>query len=163
MKYKTGDKVRVRKDLEEYKRYGCNTFVSDMKSFLGKKLTITRIDCHDYKVKENEWSWTDEMFEDYLEMNIDDLQFGDILSLRNGEKYVYADGHMYGEKGEYCGDARTVTVWYNKDLTQNESDKNEDIIKVERSGQVIYEREDVREMTVEEISKALGYEVKVVK
>ena len=39
--------------------------------------------------------------------------------------------------------------------------KEYDIVKVEREGQVIYEREDIREMTVEEISKALGYEVKV--
>ena len=93
-----------------------------------------------------------------------DLKFGDILTLRNSDKYVVADGYMYGEDYSYILDGDKIDLWYNDDLTENENNKERDIVKVERLGNVIYERKDeAKEMTVEEISKALGYEVKVVK
>ena len=93
-----------------------------------------------------------------------DLQFADVLTLRNGERYVVADNCIYGEERSYSRDCDIIQTWYNADLTQNEGDENEDIVKVERAGQVIYERKnEVKEMTVEEISKALGYEVKIAK
>ena len=93
-----------------------------------------------------------------------DLKFGDILTLRNGDRYVVADGVMYGEESNYVYDCEEIDLWYNDDLTENKNDKDYDIVKVERLGNVIYERkEETKEMTVEEISKALGYEVKVVK
>lgn len=161
-KFKVGNQVRVRKDLEVGRSYGHNTFINSMKKYLGEILTITKTDCNDYEVKENTWNWTDEMLENIV-TSIHDLEFGDILTLRNGERYVYADEHMYGEKETYIRDRDTLTTWYDEDLKQNEDNKEQDIMKVERAGQVIYEREDVREMTVEEISRALGYEVKVVK
>ena len=40
MKYKVGDKVRVRKDLEVGKRYGSDIFVPDMKKYAGKTITL---------------------------------------------------------------------------------------------------------------------------
>ena len=93
-----------------------------------------------------------------------DLKFGDILTLRNGDRYVVADGYMYGEDYCYDLDSDKIDLWYNDDLTERENDKEQDIVKVERLDNVIYERkEEAKEMTVEEISKALGYEVKVVK
>lgn len=101
------------------------------------------------------------------DITIDDLQFADVLTLRNGERYVYASGFMYGEDSSYCRDCEELDKEYNNDLTYYYQDETEyDIVKVERDGEVIYERveeEKVKEMTVEEISKELGYEVKVVR
>lgn len=65
MKYKIGDKVLVRSDLEEDKKYGNEVVISDMLSFRGKIVTIKHVDHPDcYRIKEdsNQWHWTDEMF-----------------------------------------------------------------------------------------------------
>ena len=98
-----------------------------------------------------------------INFELSDLQFADVLTLRNCERYVYADDVMRGEKLDYNSDGNTISCWYNDDLTQNEGDRSEDIVKVERNGQVIYERQEAIEMTVEEICEKLGYEVKIVK
>lgn len=43
MKYKVGDKVRVRSDLKENTRYGEQIFSPDMRRFLGKIVEISEI------------------------------------------------------------------------------------------------------------------------
>lgn len=63
MKYKVGDKVRVRTDLQVGERYGSNVFVDEMEKYLGRTLIINS--CYDnnsYSVVGNFWNWTDEMF-----------------------------------------------------------------------------------------------------
>ena len=81
MKYKVGDKVRVRQWDDMAKEYdligrverdidipGC-TFVNSMKKFCGSVVTISNIvsDNSRYLIKEDnqEWYWTDDMFEPY--------------------------------------------------------------------------------------------------
>ena len=69
MKYKVGDKVRVRSDLEVGKQYGNDNdsdkvyFVSGMKCHKGKIVTIQEIAYSAYRIKEDKWFWTDDMFE----------------------------------------------------------------------------------------------------
>ncbi|SFA76117.1 DUF3310 domain-containing protein [Selenomonas ruminantium] len=64
MKYKVGDKVRVRKDISVKGNWG---FVEAMEQFIGKVVTISRlVDTHDaYLILEDggEYVWTEEMFE----------------------------------------------------------------------------------------------------
>lgn len=95
------------------------------------------------------------------------LQFGDIITLRNEERYVYADSCMYGEEDCYDCNGDIIEVYYNDDLTYDDDDEDMeeyDIIKVERNGNVIFLRDTkVVEMTIAQISKKLGYEVKIVK
>lgn len=100
-----------------------------------------------------------------VDFTIDDLQFADIVTTRNGKRYVVADGCLYGEDSDNYSDCDTIAEWYNYDLTYFENNKDYDIIKVERDGNVIYERKEteVKKMTVSEISKVLGYEVEIVK
>ena len=64
MKYKVGDKVRVREDLIVDQWYGEDVFASGMVSFKGKIVTISNIESGFYILKEDSsrWSWTDEMF-----------------------------------------------------------------------------------------------------
>lgn len=65
MKFKVGDKVRVRKDLEVDKWYGDDSVVDEMLQMRGKEVTISRIINSEYKILEDfgGWCWTDEMFE----------------------------------------------------------------------------------------------------
>lgn len=64
MKYKVGDRVKIREDLIIGKEYGDNTFVSGMMPWRGQVVTISRVgkfyqlDHDDY-----DWDWTDEMIE----------------------------------------------------------------------------------------------------
>ena len=63
MKYKAGDKVRVRKDLVAGKRYGCYPAVSKMVEKSGKIATIRTVHSDFYEIYKDVYSWTDEMFE----------------------------------------------------------------------------------------------------
>lgn len=69
MKYKVGDKVRVRSDLKENIRYGGQIFVRDMAVHCGKNVEISKVYDDAYCIKESdrEWFWTDEMFEGLAE------------------------------------------------------------------------------------------------
>ena len=63
-KYKIGDKVLVREDLEPYQRYRGQSFVASMTPFKGKIVTIYNVVDGDYRIKEDNqnWRWTEEMF-----------------------------------------------------------------------------------------------------
>ena len=61
MKYKVGDKVRVRRDLKTSVPYGGLCAIGEML----KKKTVTITSVHDryYEVEEDGRMWTDEMLE----------------------------------------------------------------------------------------------------
>lgn len=73
MKYKVGDKVRI-KSKEWYEKNknasgdilcGGTFFVEDMERYCGETATITSIDkTYNINIDDNEFNWTDEMFED---------------------------------------------------------------------------------------------------
>lgn len=78
MRYKVGDKVRVRRDLETAVMYGvlCATY-----EMLKEKI-VTIKSVHDgyYKVVEDDYKWTDEMFEGLVE---DELTAEEAIILRS--------------------------------------------------------------------------------
>lgn len=64
MKYKVGDKVRVRKDLCWGSEYNNWMVVNSMLEYRGMTVTIARVDFDHYHIKEDEHcAWTDEMLE----------------------------------------------------------------------------------------------------
>lgn len=68
MKYKVGDKVRVRENLSAWKEYDNGCYVTpSMTVFLGKTVTIHKVcgNINRYKIKEDhgKWIWSDSMFE----------------------------------------------------------------------------------------------------
>lgn len=68
MKYKVGDKVRVRENLSAWKEYDNGCYVTpSMTVFLGKTVTIHKVceDINRYTIEEDygAWNWTDSMFE----------------------------------------------------------------------------------------------------
>lgn len=73
MKYKAGDKVRVRKDLVVGKRYGCYPAVSKMVEKSGKIATIRTVHSDFYEIYKDAYRWTDEMFEPVEEMSAEEV------------------------------------------------------------------------------------------
>lgn len=76
MKYKVGDKVRVRKDLEPGNKYGKVLYISSMDEFKDKKCVITNIDDLAYQLNNSGCWWSDEMLEpvdDLLEYALEKL------------------------------------------------------------------------------------------
>ena len=68
MKYKIGDRVKIREDLNENERYGCQIFVDSMCEVRGLTLTIDRVNDNDtYRMKEIGYNWTEEMIEGLAE------------------------------------------------------------------------------------------------
>jgi hypothetical protein len=78
MKYKVGDKVRVREDLKEAEKYGLLCAIDEMI----KKKTVTIAYVYDgyYGIKEDVFMWTDEMFEGLVE---DELTAEEAIILRS--------------------------------------------------------------------------------
>ena len=68
MKYKVGDKVRVRKDLEPGNFYGKDYYISSMDKFKGEECVITEIWDQSYQINNFGYWWSEEMFE-----SVDDL------------------------------------------------------------------------------------------
>lgn len=64
MKYKVGDKVKVRSDLKCEEYYGGITFNFEMNKFKGMEITIARVNYGGYyEVLETPYNFTDEMLE----------------------------------------------------------------------------------------------------
>lgn len=69
MKYKVGDKVRVVSILKAGEKYGDKKFTKCMEKYRGEVVTISKVYCNRYCIKEDYegWYWTDEMFEGLAE------------------------------------------------------------------------------------------------
>ena len=73
LKLRKGDRVRVRRDLEFYKKYGNIEFDSKIRwSYLGKVVTIDEVspilkDCYRIKEDAGTWMWSAEMFKEKVE------------------------------------------------------------------------------------------------
>ena len=77
MKYKIGDKVRVRKDLEPGNFYGRVYYSSDMNKFKAMECVVTNIYDGTYNINNSEYGFSDEMLEpvdDLLEYALEKLE-----------------------------------------------------------------------------------------
>ena len=76
MKYKVGDKVRVKKDLEPGNFYGRAYYSSDMNKFKAMECVVTNIYDGTYNINNSEYGFSDEMLEpvdDLLEYALEKL------------------------------------------------------------------------------------------
>lgn len=69
MKYKVGDRVRVRRDLKNDVGYGSRHTVKEMMDYKGNVVTISEVRTNCYWIEEDKkaWVWADEMFEGLVE------------------------------------------------------------------------------------------------
>ena len=93
MKYKVGDKVKVREDLKIGKTYNGQTFVPQMKKYKGQIVTIKIVDNGGHYIEEDgqDWYWTDEMLEDVEEekYNTEEMTIGQVIdSLMNNPDVI---------------------------------------------------------------------------
>ena len=105
MRYKVGDKVKVREWDNMAKAFyvdkkGCITcgpevFVSDMKEYCGKIMTIKSVGNNYYKIEEDNenWRWTDDMLIN-PHFSITDLIQGMACETRNGNRYLFMSGNL---------------------------------------------------------------------
>lgn len=147
MKYKAGDKVRVRKDLKPNKRYGAWHTVPKMMEHLGKTATVIKAydDGCRINIDDGVAYWTEAMLEP-VKFTKADLKPGDILTCRDGTRASFDSDRyilIFGENGKHLLDDLTNTNKLGSDL---------DIVKVERS-QVIWERPE--EKTNEELHRKM--------
>lgn len=169
-KFKIGDRVRI---LDGSNNPNVHPkWVEGMDELIGEIRTVKHINrIGDYSLEGISYFFAEEWLAP-AEFTKADLKEFDIVEFRDGEKVLITMSIVFGRLG--IG-GFTVDTW-DDDLKDNTGLSQYDIMKVYRPTDsiptdkskwkdlpVVYERTEVKEMTVEEISKALGYEVKVVK
>lgn len=146
-KYKVGDKVLIRNDLEFGEYYDLVYFGYEMKKYCNKVMTIDKVykDCNgcykmkkeDYAKDDNRWSFNDEMIvgkvcED-MEFTKDDLKTGMICTDKSGREWlVLRDIASLNRRSDimiYKGGWNPLAD-INKDLTST-FEESYDIVKVE--------------------------------
>ena len=79
-KFKVGDKVRIREDLEVDKFYGDCQFIYEMENLKGEIVTIEEVLKRGYLIKEYYYLWSEEMLEEVKEeFSEDDIDLAKII------------------------------------------------------------------------------------
>ena len=154
MKYKVGDKVKVRDDLKVGNCYNFYTYCGDMVNFKGKTVTIKSVAYDFYRIEEDRQisCWTDLMFEDVnTEAEVD--KFRAFL-----EEVANLDADDYDK--EYAMLKDIVDCGYNAHY-KDEYDYDEAV-----NGLCNFYRKfkptEKKKMTKAEIEDALGYKIEIV-
>lgn len=132
MKYKVGDRVRVRSDLETGAPYGDWLFSSGMNDYKGKVVTISETYQNKYRVREDKerWVWTDEMLEGLVE---DEL---------TAEEAIKILGEICCEN-ELCGGC-PISEAKGKMSCQNfRRDKTEEVLEILKRWKKDHEKKEV--------------------
>jgi hypothetical protein len=132
MKYKVGDKVRVRRDLEEYGQYGKYGANRNMAELHGSIVEIKKVENEKqrYEINDNLYYWTDEMFEGLVE---------DELTAEEATKIL---GEICCEN-ELCGGC-PIGEAKGKMTCQNfQRDKTEEVLEILKQWKKDHEKKDV--------------------
>lgn len=155
MKYKVGDKVKVRDDLKVYDYYGCYMMTNIMSNFSGKEVTIDYVSNTFYTIEEDEnaYRWTDEMFEDVKDDEAETAKFRAFL-----EEVANLDADDYDK--EYAMLKDIVDCGYNAHY-KDKYDYDEAV-----NGLCNFYRKfkptEKKKMTKAEIEAELGYKIEIV-
>lgn len=175
MKFKVGQKVRVKKDLVIGRQYGEYCFNIHMVNLRGKILVVSSVFDNGYHVEEPSYFiFSDEMLEP-AEFTKADLETGMVVEYRDGRLRVVFGNRLLG-KQEYC-----LLNEFEETLLEKGTNRNMDIMKVYRPRveqlydiedffefarlELIWERQEdpeAEEMTLAEIEKELGRKIKII-
>lgn len=180
-KFKVGDRVRVKKDLVpgDYHRPnicdGYLYFSPNMSEYKGCIYIIESVDSKgDYTLEGVKyWLFCDAMLEPYDKFTKADLKDGMVVEYANGKRRLFCNGifmgkWQYSELREFDDNLHCVVPGREKECTINKvyTSIGRCFNSVCENGNLtlIWERpeEEYKEMTVEEIEKALGCKIKVV-
>lgn len=169
MKFKVGNKVRIRKDLKKGDNF--KIYVSDnMEELAGKIATITKAwedNGERYLIKEDPYiyTWTEDMFEGFIKPTKEKL-----FKMPAGTKIITDDEKnntfIFDGVDSFYGNTRYLKDdEIDEDLTVTDEYCGTRIMEIqEPTYQTIYrEEKEVKEMTIAKIEKELGYPIKVVK
>lgn len=136
MNLKVGDKVKIKDNLKEIENFA-GSYVSKLEDYVGKISTVRRIEGNMVFLKENDWTWDIRVLEKVFTKS--DLQDGDVVTYRNGNKRTIKGNRLINEDGI----ATNILINYNDDLIQKNVEENS-IIKVERPVQheTVFERKE---------------------
>lgn len=146
MKFKVGDKVKIKENLS-CKKYGAMYFTSSMRRYRDKEAKITYISpdgdfCH-LDIDSGSWGWSEDMLEPYTsKVTKSDLEDGDYCVFKNGDKAI--------KIGNYVGTHNAVVPLreYNNKLEHNFNPRR-DIIRVDRPTEyeTIYKNDEILDST----------------
>ena len=165
MKFKVGEKVKIKKNLK--KGYDFKYFVADeMENFKGKTVTIYSVNSEAYRIEEDNmnWEWTEDMFEGLAIITKEEL-----FKMPIGTKITtdLEENNIFVKVGEndFCNNDCDHIEYDNikEDLSLDYYEGK--IIEIQEPNYTTIYKEDkqVKEMTIAEIEKELGYPIKVVK
>ena len=178
-KFKVGDKVRVKKNLVNGKPYnnGCvywdEMAVDDVATIITTDQT-KRYKEDRYNIDKSKWCYSDDMLE-LVSFTKADLKDGMVVEYRNGKRRLVFNYTFTGIDGYLEFSNYTNNLTYN--YISHEDPRSFDIVKIyeikyigkipdmfsDYNLNLLWERpEEYKEMTVEEIEKALGCKIKVV-
>ena len=146
MKFKVGDKVKIKENLS-CKKYGAMYFTSSMRRYRDTEAKITYISldgdaCH-LDIDSGNWWWSEDMLEPYMaEIRKSDLKDGDYCIFKNKERAIKFGGYVIMNRG-------TMSLReYSKKLEHN-YDSNYDIIRIDRPTEyeTIYKNDEILDST----------------
>lgn len=170
MKFKVGDKVKFIGKLEEH--YVVNTEGESLQQVIDKNKNVFTISNTSntgfyFSVKEDEfWQFSENELE-LINTNISKkkllkMPIGTkiITDLKNNNEFVFDGSTQFNSIDDYIEEYEI-----NEDLTLKNKDYGTKIIKIQKpTYETIYiADEEVKEMTISEIEKKLGYSIKIVK
>lgn len=151
MKFKVGDKVKIKEDLSWRKKYK-TLIVPQMEAYKGKIakiVAITHRGSYILDVGNRPWHWSEDTLEQVERKAFTkaDLKDGDIVTYRSGESGIKngnmilesGDSHFYNELSDYTEDLKY----------KNKENKHLDIIKVERPSEyeTIFGKAEIKDIT----------------
>lgn len=175
MRFKEGQKVRVRKDLVVGRKYGQHYFNGCMEPFKGRVLVVFAISDHSYRLRDaSGLLFSDEMLEP-ADFTKSDLETGMVVEYREGSRRMVFGDRLLGQSTYYSLNDFEETLFekstrHDMDIMKIYRPRVEQLYGIEEifkfeNLELLWERKEepeAEEMTLAEIEKELGRKIKIV-
>lgn len=149
MKFKIGDKVKIRNGIKEYLKnnyfLGLPPYMELYENRVAEVKDITEDNSYKLDIDGEEYNWLDYMFEPYkVEMKKEDLKIGDLCTCRNGKKAIYIGDFLL-----YVLGGSGMNMYSYDGKLNHKTDDGYDIIKVEKpfNYKTVYQNNEILDST----------------